>query len=234
MNTVELRSGVMSDIGVLPLLDTARNLRALDRWKQILGRASVVQHCEPEKMLLSMSMSSRKSFLVEQGVVALGHHLSSGKQVFLTLRAPGQIFGHSRHVLSHSFELSATALTPCVIRMIDTQWLVDQIKRGGEAGLLLLEQHASDLHESSTTLMELSHLDASARLERFLVQFACAQEISFTDETAVSLPLADGYLASLLGISAQQFSAVKRRLAAEGKVRHVRETHTWILSSGQA
>lgn len=234
MNIVELRSGAVSDVGVSPLLDSARNLSALDRWKQILGRASVVQHCEPEKMLLSMSMSSRKSFLVEQGVVALGHHLSSGKQVFLTLRSPGQIFGHSRHVLNHSFELSAAALTPCVIRMIDTQWLVDQIKRGGEAGLLLLEQHAFDLHESSAALMELGHLDASARLERFLTQFACALGISFTDETAVSLPLADGYLASLLGISAQQFSAVKRRLAAEGKVRHVRETHTWILSSGQA
>lgn len=233
MNAAELQPKGRYDAEGSSLLNR-RNISALDRWRQILGRANVVQHCEPEKVLFSMNGSSRKSFLVEQGVVALAHHLSNGKQVFLTLRSPGQIFGHSRHVLNHSFDLSATALTVCAIRMIDTQWLVDQIKRGGEAGLLLLEQHASDLHESSVTLMELSHLDASVRLERFLSQLACALGVSSSTETAVSLPLADGYLASLLGISAQQFSAVKRRLSAEGKVRHVRETHTWILSSGQA
>jgi CRP-like cAMP-binding protein len=185
-------------------------------------------------MLLSASSSSRKSFLIEHGVVALTHYLSTGKQVFLTLRSPGQIFGHSRHLLNHSFELSASALTSCVIWMIDTQWLVEQIKRGGEAGLLLMEQHAFDLYESSAALIELTRLDAGVRLECFLAQFASAAGVDTRDTTSVSLPLADGYLASVLGISAQQFSAVKRRLAAEGKVQHVRETHTWILSSSRA
>jgi hypothetical protein len=47
----------------------------------------------------------------------------------------------------------------------------------------------------------------------------------------VNVPLTDGYLASLLGISPQQFSAVKRKLAAEGEIRHIRATQTWIISS---
>lgn len=168
---------------------------------------------------------------MEEGVVALSHHLSTGKQVFLTLRSRGQIFGHSRHVLNHSFELTASALTECVVRTLDSQWLIDQIKGGGDAGVLLMEQHAFDLHESATALIDLVHLDASVRLRKFLVQFAAAAGVCPGEEMDVNVPLTDGYLASLLGISAQQFSAVKRKLAAEGEIRHIRATQTWIISS---
>lgn len=168
---------------------------------------------------------------MEEGVVALSHHLSTGKQVFLTLRSRGQIFGHSRHVLNHSFELTASALTDCVVRTLDSQWLIDQIKGGGDAGVLLMEQHAFDLHESATALIDLVHLDASVRLRKFLVQFAAAAGVCPGEEMDVNVPLTDGYLASLLGISPQQFSAVKRKLAAEGEIRHIRATQTWIISS---
>lgn len=233
MNVPQPRRDVHYAVDVPPL-SNHQGRANFQRWRQIVGRASVIQRCEPETMLLSGGSSSRKSFLIEHGVVALTHYLSTGKQVFLTLRSPGQIFGHSRHLLNHSFELSASALTSCVIWMIDSQWLIEQIKRGGEAGLLLLEQHASDLYGSSAALIELTRLDAGLRLERFLTQFANAAGVDFQDRTRVSLPLADNYLASVLGISAQQFSTVKRRLAAEGKVQHIRETNTWILSSGRA
>lgn len=170
---------------------------------------------------------------MEEGVIALSHHLSTGKQVFLALRSRGQVFGHSRHVLNHSFELSASALTDCVVRTLDSQWLIDQIKGGGDAGVLLMEQHAFDLYESATALIDLVHLDASARLRKFLIQFAAAAGVPSGEEMHVKVPLTDGYLASLLGISPQQFSAVKRKLALEGKVRHIREKQTWIISTHQ-
>ena len=232
MNAPQVRHDIRNALDVPPFSNHCRT--NFQRWRQIIGRASVIQRCEPGTMLLSACSPSRKSFLIERGVVALTHYLSTGKQVFLTLRSAGQIFGHSRHLLNHSFELSASALTSCVIWTIDSQWLIEQIKRGGEAGLLLMEQHAFDLFASSASLVEFTRLDAGVRLERFLTQFASAAGADFCDRIHVSLPLADGYLASVLGISAQQFSAVKRRLAAEGKVRHVRKTNTWILSSGKA
>jgi CRP-like cAMP-binding protein len=203
---------------------------SLVRWKQLAVGQSVVQRFEPEAVLLSGCSSGRKSFLVEEGVVALTHHLICGRQVFLTLRSAGQVFGHSRHVLGHSFEFSASALTPCVIRIFDSQWLLEQIRQGGEAGVLLMEQHAFDLYKSRADLIDLVHLDAGIRLERFLAQFAAAQGVSCAEEMCMSIPLTDGYLASLLGISAQQFSAVKRRLIAEGRVRYIRETREWIFT----
>jgi CRP-like cAMP-binding protein len=204
---------------------------ALDRWKQLVGPTATARRSGPETVLLSGNSPARRSYLVEAGVVALSHHLSTGKQVFLTLRSRGQIFGHSRHVLNHSFELTASALTECVVRTLDSQWLIDQIKGGGDAGVLLMEQHAFDLHESATALIDLVHLDASVRLRKFLVQFAAAAGVCPGEEMEVNVPLTDGYLASLLGISPQQFSAVKRKLAAEGEIRHIRATQTWIISS---
>lgn len=204
----------------------------LDRWKQLVGQTAAVRRCGPETLLLSENSPARRSYLVEEGVIALSHHLSTGKQVFLALRSRGQVFGHSRHVLNHSFELSASALTDCVVRTLDSQWLIDQIKGGGDAGVLLMEQHAFDLYESAPALIDLVHLDASARLRKFLIQFAAAAGVPSGEEMHVKVPLTDGYLASLLGISPQQFSAVKRKLASEGKVRHIREKQTWIISTG--
>lgn len=204
---------------------------ALERWKQLVGPGMSLQRCQPEAMLLSGNSPVRKSFLVEEGVVALTHHLSTGKQVFLALRGPGQIFGHSRHLVNHSFEVAASALTDCSVRVLDARWLVEQVRRGGDAGVLLMEQHACELYESGAALIDLVHLDASARLERFLVRFAAASGVRAEDEIRLHLPLTDAYVASLLGISAQQFSTIKRKLVSEGKARHIRETQTWIISS---
>jgi CRP-like cAMP-binding protein len=234
MNVTEMQNDSMYSAGAGLLWKRQAHVRTLARWKHLVGRTSVVQRCEPETVLLSGCNSTGKSFVVEEGVIALAHHLSNGKQVFLTLRAAGQIFGHSYHVLNHSFELSASALTRCVIRVIDSEWLVEQIKQGGEVGVLLMEQHAFDLYRSGTDLINLIHLDASARLERFLAQFAIASGVSPGEEVCVNVPLTDGYLARLLGISAQQFSTIKRRLSIQGKVRHVRETRNWVLSPGKA
>jgi len=208
--------------------------QTLDQWRELVASSGSLQQCDPETVLICGDTHGRKSFLVEEGVVALTHQLSSGKQVLLTLRSPGQIFGHSRHVLGHSFELSAIALTRCVLRVFDSGWLVHQIRQGGEAGVLLLQQHAFDLYASGAEFIALSHLDASARLERLLVQLAAAFGADRAREMRVNLPFSDGYFASLLGISAQQFSAVKRRLTEEGRVRHLRETGTWILAPGKA
>lgn len=202
----------------------------LDRWKRLAGPGIGLQRCRPETMLVSGDGLTRKSFLVEEGVVALTHSLSTGKQVFLALRSAGQIFGHTRHVVNDSFEMAACAVTDCVIRVLDPKWLVEQVRRGGDAGVLLMEQHAFELYESGAALIDLVHLDASFRLERFLLRFAAASGVPPAEEMHLHLPLTDGYIASLLGISSQQFSTIKRKLGSEGRVRQIRETQTWIVS----
>lgn len=224
-------SGAQQDANPFPVLNGGADSNALDRWKQLVGSGMALQRCQPEAILLSDNSPIRRSFLVEQGVVALTHHLSTGKQVFLALRGPGQIFGHSRHLLNHSFELSASALTHCAVRVLDPRWLVEQVRRGGDAGVLLMEQHAYELYESGAALIDLVHLDASIRLERFLVRFAAVSGVLHGEEMHLHLPLTDAYIASLLGISAQQFSAIKRKLVSEGKARQIRDTQTWIISS---
>jgi CRP-like cAMP-binding protein len=232
MNQVQNRNYV-ADNGSYSLVPRKKSCDMLERWRKLVISSSILQECDPETVLISGDTSGRKSFLVEDGVIALTHELSTGKQVLLALRSPGQIFGHSRHILKTSFELSAIALTPCVVRVFDSGWLIEQIRRGGEAGVLLLQQHASDLYESAPALIE-HHCDASARLERMLAQLAAVFGADADEEMRVDLPLSDCHFASLLGISAQQFSTVQRRLAEEGRIRHLRKTDTWILTPCKA
>src|SRR5579863_4639517 len=221
MNQVESTDFGLVESGGYAVPGHSTSCGRLTRWKRLVASAGVVQQCDPETVLMSGDSSGRTSFLVEEGVVALTHQLSTGRQVLLVLRLPGQVFGHSRQVLKTSFEVSAIALTRCVIRVLDSGWLIEQIKRGGEAGLLLLEQHASDLHESAAAQIEFVHSDAGVRLERVLAQLGTAFGADAAGEVRVNRPVSDGYFASLLGISAQQFSAVKRRLTEEGRIRHL-------------
>lgn len=199
------------------------------RWQHLLLSSGNVQHCEPGIVVFSSDCSGRKSLLVEEGAVALTHQLSTGRQVFLGVRCPGEMFGYSKYILDHSFQLSATTLTSCILRVIDTRQIIDAVRNGGEAGLLLLRQQAFDLSQAAVNLMKFMHLDACVRVECFLAQLAIASQADTTKEFHIVLPLTDSFIADLLGISPQQFTVVKRKLAKEGKVQHMPETRTWIL-----
>jgi len=158
----------------------------------------------------------------------LTHQLSSGRQIFAALRRPGQIFGHGGYLLNYGVNLSASSITDSVLRVLSSQWLIDEVRRGGKAGILLSRQHERDLFEAAA-LNDLVHLDASSRLERFLFHIASAFEPDPSGEVRLTVALTDGRIAALLGISAQQFSAIKRKLSREKRVQHFPEDRMWVL-----
>jgi len=199
------------------------------KWRHLLLSSGNTQHFEPGTIVFGSDCSGGKSLLVEEGAVALTHQLSTGRQVFLGVRSPGEMLGYSKYLLDHSFQLSATTLTDCVLRVIDTRRVIEAVRNGGEAGLLLLKQQALDLSQAAMSLMKFMHLDACVRVERFLAQLAIAFQADTSKEFRIVLPLTDSFVADLLGISPQQFTVVKRKLAKEGKVRHIPETRMWIL-----
>ena len=207
--------------------------RRLSDWQDLVSSVGTLRKCGPGVMLLGPDSSASKFYLVESGVIALTHQLSSGRQIFTALRRPGQIFGHGGYLLNHGVNLSASSITDTVVRVISSKWLIDEVMRGGKAGILLSRQHERDLFEAAA-LNDLVHLDASSRLERFLFHVALAFEPDPSGEIRLPLALTDGRIAALLGISAQQFSAIKRKLSRERRVQHFPEDRTWVLSASGA
>jgi CRP-like cAMP-binding protein len=202
-------------------------------WQTLVSLQGIVRKCGPGVTLLGPDSSANKFYLVESGVIALTHQLSSGRQIFAALRRPGQIFGHGGYLLNHGVNLSASSITDSVLRVLNSQWLIDEVRRGGKAGILLSRQHERDLFEAAA-LNDLVHLDASSRLERFLFHIASAFEPDPSGEVRLTLALTDGRIAALLGISAQQFSAIKRKLSRERRVQHFPEDRMWVLPANGA
>lgn len=202
-------------------------------WQHLVSLLGTVRECSPGEVLLGPDSSANEFYLVESGVIALTHQLSSGRQIFTALRRPGQIFGHGGYLLNHGINLSAICVTHSVVRVLSSQWLIDEVRRGGKAGILLSRQHERDLFEASA-LNDLVHLDASSRLERFLSHVASAFEPDPSGEVRLTVALTDGRIAALLGISAQQFSAIKRKLSRESRVQHFPEDRMWVLSASSA
>lgn len=202
--------------------------RRLADWHHLVSSLGTIREYGPGVVLLGPDSSANKFYLVESGVVALTHQLSSGRQIFMALRRPGQIFGHGGYLLNHGINLSASTVTHTVVRILSSQWLIDEVRRGGQAGILLSRQHERDLFEAAA-VNDLVHLDASSRLERFLFHVASAFEPDPSGDVRLTVPLTDGCIAGLLGISAQQFSAIKRKLSRESRVQHFPEDRMWVL-----
>jgi len=59
------------------------------------------------------------------------------------------------------------------------------------------------------------------------------QQSGSTKDAAIDLPLTDSQIASLLGISAQQFSAVKRKLNRAGGAQYLKGRRAWIVSPAE-
>ena len=203
----------------------------LERWQCLIGTGGVMREWSPGSVLLLGENPPKKAYLVEKGIIALTHELDSGRQVFITLRRPGQMFGHDDLFFNNSLYLSACALTSAVVRVIDTKWLLDQVKKGGEACLLLSQQYERDLSDAAAQLGDMMQMDASMRFQRLLAQIAEIVPQDVAKDTPIDLPLTDGHIASLLGISAQQFSAVKRKLKRTNKVRFMKQRRTWVVYS---
>lgn len=202
-------------------------------WQHLVSLLGTVRECNPGVVLLGPDSSADKFYLVESGVIALTHQLSSGRQIFTALRRPGEIFGHGGYLLHHGINLSASSVTHSVVRVLSSQWLIDEVRRGGKAGVLLSRQHERDLFEAAA-LNDLVHLDAGSRLERFLLHVASAFKPDPSGEVRLTVPLTDSCIAGLLGISAQQFSAIKRKLSRESRVQHFPEDRMWILPGSGA
>jgi CRP-like cAMP-binding protein len=204
---------------------------ALARWQSLIGMGRGVQKWRPGSVQRLNEGIGNRSYLVEKGVIALTHALNNGRQVFIALRRPGEMFGHDDLFLGCGFYLSACALTDVEVRVTDLRWLVEQIKKGGEAGLLVAQQHERDLGEKTAELSDVMHMDASVRFQRLLSQIAGVLQSGPARDVHIDLPLTDSHIASLLGISAQQFSAVKRKLNRVSGTQYIKGKRTWIISS---
>lgn len=177
--------------------------------------------------------SGRRSlFLLDQGLVALERteqRLQTRSAMF-ALCLPGQMFGRSSSVDEIAIPYSAIALTPCVIYAVSSHKLMHALTKGGNAGLFVIHQYAQNLLSAVIHVREVSTRNTRERFEQLLLDLALVLRRTLTG--SIRLPLKDKDIASLLGISPEQLSVIKRQMASDNVICCSRRKNEMVMKSG--
>jgi CRP-like cAMP-binding protein len=166
-------------------------------------------------MIFDRKTESQDLFLLEKGLVVFEREeIAKDRSGVFGLCSPGHLFGQSAEVPSLSNPYSAIALTRCSIYRIGKERVLMALQEGGEPALFIVRQLLRNLLCVRAQATESTVKPAKVRFQQLLVELASVLE-DRSPTGSIRMPLKDKELASLLGISPQQFSVIKRDLEAE-------------------
>ncbi len=172
----------------------------------------------------------RQVFLLERGLMKLSCALPNGQQTILSLRLPGQLIGDAYiHWLGESYPVSAIAAIDCRVCCISIEAIQAELQRNPEVAQFLICQQGLDLYNQSAALIEAKTLNAPERFGQFVQHLT----IVFDSNRArgpvrLPLPLSDAEIASLLGITKEYFSRLKKQMQKKGHFQ--RKGRTLVIS----
>lgn len=175
---------------------------------------------------------SRSLFLLDQGLVALERvqQRSKARSGIFALCLPGQMFGRSSSVDEVAIPYSAVALTPCTAYAISSHKLTNALQKGGSTGLFVIGQYVQNLLSAGIRNTQVSTRNTKKRFVQLLLELALVLD-NRTLTGSISLPLKDKDMASLLGISPEQLSVIKRQMAGDKVIYRSHDKNEMVVKS---
>ena len=169
--------------------------------------------------LFHQGSAPRGIFLLERGLVKLNCALRDGQQALLSLRLPGQLVdGTGVHWLGESYPVSAIAATECRVCYVSSEAMLCALQRNPEMAQFLLRQQCLDLYNQAVALVDSKTLNAAERFAQFVQYLAAVLDLHRTRKPVrLVLPLSNAEIASLLGITKEYFSRLKKQLQKQGR-----------------
>lgn len=151
--------------------------------------------------------------IVNTGAVKLFKTSPEGKEQVLRLLKPGDFFGEAVLFSEHARSASAQALGPSKICQLDKYMAEDIIHRNPEIAHKLIAALNLRLLQAEDQIENLGTRTTLQRVANLLVELAEAQE-----STTVTLPLSREGLASLTGMTVENFSRKLSELTEQGLI----------------
>lgn len=187
------------------------------RWREIFGTAHSKDYCRGVK-IVRQGEGARAVLFIESGLVKTVCILPNGVETLLILRLPGGFVDHSAHALAVPYLGSALAVTDCRIHSVEPHLFYERLstRHGVE---FLTEISGAALVAFGVAAIEGKLMTAERRFARLLIQIAEATG-SMHSRGAIDLHglLKDYELAEYLGISASNFSKLRKRLIDRGVI----------------
>lgn len=180
------------------------------------------------EMLMRQGHPSAQAFMIESGGLLLFRTDQHGTQVALDLLGPGELCGIEDVLCDRPYALSARATTRTTCHAIPSNSIQTIINSNARAAITIAHYVAVRLRLAERHIEILSLVNTAHRIERVLRRLA--RQSGSRSGNDLRLPLTQGDLASLVGVSRQ---AVNRNLK-DLKFRGVVTCHPGYIAVSEA
>jgi CRP/FNR family cyclic AMP-dependent transcriptional regulator len=199
-----------TDLDTSQFSEESKNLLRAD------GRAET--H-EPGTMLLTEGAEPVSVLLIEQGWARVTSATSEGRPVVLAIRGAGDILGEVGAVSGNSTSASVTALTRVSLTRLTTDRFRSLLSEHTVLAVDLIGYMGRLLTASETRTVEMATTSTSQRVLALLHRWASDYSKTGADGSrAISIPLSQQDMASLVGTSRESLARALRQLREAGVV----------------
>lgn len=159
------------------------------------------------------------AFYLEEGTVRIFRVSPAGKEIIVSLRQPGAMFGMAEIMAAEKRIFSAQAITPCRLYRIERNEFKSLLRRHPSLSERVIETLGQRLRYLGEHIESMMVGDVAARLLKMLLCLSCQniQDINALDRPVrIPLRLTQEQLAAMIGSSQQTVSETIKKMKAEG------------------
>lgn len=176
--------------------------------------------CPKGTILFAEGQSPRRIFILCAGRVKLSVTSDTGRRFCLRIAEPGRVLGLSAAISGKPHEVSAEAVEPCQLRIINADRILHLLRNDTPASLAAvhcLSDDVQNVHEC-LRLLGLSH-SAEEKLAKLLVQLSEHKRTGAGHRALITAPLTHRDLALMLGISRETVTRLLTELSRKKLIR---------------
>ncbi len=190
-----------------------------------LNKSRVTNVYKSGEVLLQEDFPSHSVYCLESGLIGVRKTKANGKLISISLVSPGDVFGFHELLTDKNYCVSAKALKPSRICMIEATTVSSLLEKNPFLGLSVLKSLSTNLGAAEEKIFQNAWLPARARVA-FLLNTLIDKYGNKTKcgQTEIHLPLARQDIAMMIGMSPETMSRAIFKLESDGIAIFTRRT----------
>jgi CRP/FNR family cyclic AMP-dependent transcriptional regulator len=198
-------------------LEHFKLMDALDeRQRRVLEETTRMQEVKRGQRIYQPGDPSEHLFLVKTGVIKIAALGSSNREVLLSFRHPGDVFGELTLLDNSPRDHLAKAHEDSLICALERNVILRLARESTDIGLRVLTMMGRRVKQFRGRIEQLSYKSAAARVARAIIDLAEEHGIQDSRGTVIAFKLSQRDLADLVGLTRETVNVILHDLHHKG------------------
>lgn len=155
-------------------------------WKELIALKKNTISVKKGKVLFHEGDDVEGIYFMYSGLLKIHMHWLDGKELIIRFTKPGDIVGLRGIGESHTYPISATAISDAKVCFIDNHFLETTLKANPGFTLELMHYYAVELQNAEKRMRNLVHMDVKSRLAEALLDLSHLFNHQSTDDITLN------------------------------------------------